>query len=265
MAPTEKALFEIDRGTGPLLVNVPHCGQHIPGILRATMTPEADKLTDTDWHIDRLYIFASEMNITFLRATHSRYVVDLNRPPDGAKLYPGQTETGLCPETTFAGAPLYKEALSDADIEERRETYWQPYHQTLRAELDRIKKTHGYVILWDAHSIAARVPSLFEGRLPDFNFGTNGGVSCDAKLSDAITHVLNAQSNYSHVLNGRFKGGYITRHYGDPGQGVHAIQLELVQQTYMDGAPTFAWREDLADKVRPLIKECLEELLKVSL
>lgn len=263
MVPTKAPLFEIDRGTSPLLVNVPHCGQHIPEALRATMTTEADKLTDTDWYIDRLYIFAPEMGITFLRATHSRYVVDLNRPPDGAKLYPGQTETGLCPETTFAGTSLYREALSETDIEERRRTYWQPYHEILRAELDRIKALHGFVILWDAHSIAAEVPTLFDGRLPDFNFGTYSGASCNAKLSDAIMHTLNAQADFSHVLNGRFKGGYITRHYGAPVDGVHTIQLELVQETYMDGSPTLAWREGLAEKVRPLIKECLGELLRL--
>jgi N-formylglutamate deformylase len=255
--------YKFSEGNGPLLVSMPHVGLHIPDDIAAGMTSLALTLSDTDWHIDRLYDFLDDLGASVIAATQSRYVVDLNRPPDGASLYPGQATTGLCPTDTFDGEPLYNDGAmpDDAAIARRVEDYWKPYHERLKAELRRLKAAHGYALLWDAHSIRSKVPRLFDGRLPDFNIGTAGGASCDPEPARRVVAAAKAAQDYGTVVNGRFKGGYITRQYGRPDDGAHAIQLELSQRTYMDEAAPFTFRDDLALAVRPALRSMLEAML----
>lgn len=256
-------LFTFRAGTAPLLVSMPHVGTHVPADLAARLTREARVLPDTDWHLERLYDFLDALGASVLVATHSRYVVDLNRPPDNTNLYPGQDTTGLVPVDTFARAPVYRDgAVPDAaEIALRVERYWRPYHAQLGRELDRLRAAHGYALLWDAHSIASRVPRFFEGRLPDLNLGTSGGRSCAPVLIDAVAAIAQRAAGYTAVLNGRFKGGYITRRYGQPNTGVHAIQLELAEIAYMDEAPPFTFDLARAARLRPVLRAMLEALL----
>ena len=206
-------------GTRPLLISMPHVGTHVPPALAARLTGEARQVPDTDWHLERLYDFADELGASVLVATHSRYVVDLNRPPDGASLYPGQSVTGLCPVDTFDDTPLYAagDVPAAAEIAERRGAIWQPYHRQLAAELARLKAEHGIAALWDAHSIRSVLPRFFDGKLPDLNLGTANGASCDPALAQRLEQIAGEASGFSAVLNGRFTGGYITRHHGQPG------------------------------------------------
>jgi len=222
------------------------------------MTPAARVLPDTDWHVDRLYDFLDAFDATVLVATHSRYVIDLNRPPDGGALYPGQAESGLCPTLTFAGEHIYDGAAPDApERERRRVAYWQPYHDRLRAELDRLRAAHARVVLWDAHSIRSEVPALFGGELPVLNLGTHSGRACDNELAAALFAVAQNVSHYPAVLNGRFTGGHITRAYGDPERGVHAVQLELAQRSYMCELPPFDFDRQRAGDLRPVLQALL--------
>jgi N-formylglutamate deformylase len=228
----------LHRGTAPLLISLPHDGIALPEDMALRLTPEARAVPDTDWFVSRLYDFARALGASILVPVFSRYVVDLNRPPDDVSLYPGQNTTGLCPAVRFSGEPVYlpgQEPSAD-EVAERVERYWRPYHEALRQELSRLRDGHGRVRLWEGHSIRSVVPFLFEGRLPDFNLGTAAGASCDPALQARLEAVLAAQSDYSWVANGRFKGGYITRQYGRPSEGVDAVQLELAQCTYMDEA-----------------------------
>ncbi|MGN6317838.1 N-formylglutamate deformylase [Trinickia sp.] len=249
------ATFLFDQGNIPLVVSIPHVGTEIPESLRERMTPAALEMADTDWHLDRLYAFARRAGASILAARFSRYVIDLNRPPGGETLYPGRTTTSLCPTETFRGEPVYREGCvpNEVAIGRRLDTYWEPYHACLRAEIDRLTRMFGHVLLWEAHSIASVLPRLFDGKLPDFNFGTNGGKSCAPAVVAAATATLAGQP-YTHVLNGRFKGGYITRAFGLPEERVHAIQLEMRQSTYMDEASPFRYRPDLASKVSPVVE-----------
>ena len=257
-------LFRFSPGSVPLLVSVPHAGRHVPDDLASTMTAQALTLPDTDWHVDRLYGFASEIGAAMLIATHSRYVIDLNRPPDDAPLYPGTATTGLCSTNLFDGAPIYREGMApDARAAaRRRSSYWQPYHDKLAAELAAIREIHGIALLWDAHSIRSEVPRLFDGRLPDFNLGTAGGMSADPDLAARVLALAAQSEEHTAVLNGRFTGGYITRNYGNPANGIHAIQLELAQITYMDEEPPYAYREDLAEKVQPVVRRLLDAVIE---
>jgi N-formylglutamate deformylase len=259
---TETPTFDFTPGTLPLLISMPHLGTEIPADLQANFADVAAIRQDTDWHLDQLYGFASAMGASVLRARVSRYVIDLNRPPDGQSLYPGQTTTSLCPVDTFRGEPLYRAGCEPDATEQARRlaAYWQPYHQQIRDELDRLRAQHGAVLLWDAHSIASHLPRLFDGRLPDLNFGTADGRSCDASLIDAVLDVVRT-GTYSHVVNGRFKGGHITRHYGAPHQGVHAIQLEMSQLIYMQEENPFAYQADKAAQLQPLLQAMLEAAL----
>lgn len=255
--------FLFRQGVGPLLVSMPHVGLHIPADIASRLTPLALTVSNTDWHIDRLYDFLDDLGASVIAATHSRYVVDLNRPPDGASLYPGQATTGLCPTVTFDGEPLYRDGAGpdEPEIEQRVARYWKPYHDRLETELVRLKAAHGYALLWDAHSIRSIVPRLFDGRLPDFNIGTADGASCAPGMARHVLQAAESAEGYSTVLNGRFKGGYITRRYGRPSDGIHAIQLEQSQRTYMDEARPFDFREELAEGVRPVIRRMLETVL----
>ncbi len=243
---------------------MPHVGTHVPEPILERLTPAARVLPDTDWHLERLYDFLGGLGASVLVGTHSRYVVDLNRPPDDANLYPGRDTTGLVPIDTFARQPLYVagRAPSADEIATRIETCWMPYHATLRQELERIRRTHGYALLWDAHSILSEVPRFFSGRLPDFNLGTADARSCALALGERLGAIPKGAGDYSAVLDGRFKGGYITRRYGDPRQRIHAVQLELAEINYMDERAPFAFREPLAAKLRPHLKAMLEEMVE---
>ena len=251
--------YDFHAGSAPLLVSMPHVGTQLPDALRPRLSPEALALPDTDWHLPRLYHFAKAMGASILQARYSRYVIDLNRPPDDANLYPGQDTTGLCPIDTFARQPLYLpgQAPDAREVAERREQVWRPYHEQLARTLAQLRQHHARVVLWDAHSIASVVPRFFEGQLPDLNLGTANGSSCAAELAQAL-QTLAGQSGFSPVLNGRFKGGYITRQYGQPEQGVHAVQLEMALCTYMNESAPYAYREDLAEKVQPVLKNLLQ-------
>ncbi len=253
---------DLHRGSEPLLISLPHDGETIPPDIAARMTPSARRVPDTDWHVSRLYAFARDLGASVLVPTHSRYVVDLNRPPDDVSLYPGQNTTGLCPIVQFSGEPVYLDGqLPSADeVAQRVEQYWRPYHDTLDAEIKRIHAEHGRCVLWEGHSIRSVVPFLFEGRLPDVNLGTVAGASCRASLHNQLIGVLEAQADYTFVINGRFKGGYITRHYGRPEQGVDAIQLELAQLNYMDET-TYVYDNERAASLKSLIHRLLESAL----
>jgi N-formylglutamate deformylase len=250
-------------GTSPLLVSMPHVGTHIPVDLAADMTEAALAVPDTDWHVDRLYDFLPALGAAVLQATHSRYVIDLNRAPDGQSLYPGARNTELCPTSLFDDRPIYMPGRTPeaSQITQRRGIYWQPYHDRLAAELAAIKARYGYALLFDAHSIRSHVPRFFEGRLWDINLGTGDGISATPALAEAVTSSARAAAGYTSVLNGRFKGGYITRHYGSPALGIEALQLELSQIVYMEEEPPFRFREELAEKIRPALRRIVEAML----
>lgn len=253
------AIFTLHRGTAPLLISLPHDGSDIPDALAARMTPEARRAPDTDWHVSRLYAFARDLGASLLAPRHSRYVVDLNRPPDDVSLYPGQNTTGLCPVVRFSGDPVYLpgQTPSEDEVGQRVETFWRPYHDALWEELDRLRTVHGRVLLWEGHSIRGECPFLFDGRLPDLNLGTAAGASCAPATQARLEAVLAAQTDFDWVANGRFKGGYITRHYGDPAHGVDAVQLEISQRIYMD-EDTFAWDEARAARTQPVLRALLD-------
>jgi N-formylglutamate amidohydrolase len=258
--------FTFKAGASPLLVSMPHVGTALPEALAARMTALGKTVPDTDWHVDRLYDFLGDLDASVLAATQSRYVIDLNRAPDDRPLYPGASNTGLCPLTSFDEEPIYRDGQEPdaAEIAARKDRVFRPYHQRLASALAEIEERHGYALLWDAHSIRSRVPRFFEGRLPDLNLGSAGGVSADPALVARLKRVAEtegAAAGYSHALDGRFKGGYITRSFGDPARRVHAVQLELSQITYMDEAPPFGFRDDLAAGVRPVLRRFLDTML----
>jgi N-formylglutamate deformylase len=252
--------FQFKVGSIPIVVSMPHAGTDIPDDVAARMAPCALAMADTDWHLPELYGFAADIGASTISARWSRYVIDLNRPPEDTNLYPGLDTTGLCPVDTFGREPLYRDgqAPSRLEVAARLARYWRPYHQQLRAELDRLLALHGSVVLWDAHSIASKVPRFFDGRLPDLNFGTAGGVSCAPALADAVIGPARASGNFGIAVDGRFKGGYITRHYGQPAAGVHAIQLEMCQCLYMNESAPFDYRPELAAEVQPLLRRMLK-------
>ena len=257
--------FSLQRGTVPLLISLPHDGSFIPADIAARMHPAARRSPDTDWHMSRLYEFARGLGASMIVPVYSRYVVDLNRSSEDVSLYPGQNTTGLCPTVQFSGEPVYRDGQEpDADeIAQRVETFWQPYHQALTSELSRLRAQFGRVVLWEGHSIRSHLPFLFEGRLPVFNLGTASGNACSQELARQLTAVLSAQRDYDHVVDGRFKGGYITRHYGRPTEGVDAVQLELAQRAYMDESD-FAWRQEKASFVQPIIAAMLNRCLEFA-
>ena len=260
---TQPAPFLFHQGTQPLLISMPHAGTYVPPTLAARFTEEARQVPDTDWHMERLYAFAKDMGASILAATHSRYVVDLNRPPDGASLYPGQNVTGLCPVDTFDDTPIYTrgDVPDDSEIAARRDAVWAPYHAQLRAELDRIRAQHGVAVLWDAHSIRSVLPRFFEGKLPDLNLGTADGASCSPALAQELLAIARSAPGYTGVLNGRFKGGHITRHYGQPERNIHAVQLEMTQCSYMQEALPFSYLPEVAAGVQPHLERMLKAVL----
>ena len=254
--------FFFEQGDSPLLISIPHDGRELAPGMEERMSDAGRSLADTDWDVRKLYAFVDQLSPSVLAARYSRYVVDLNRPSSDAALYEGQLSTGLCPSKTFAGDDIYVDGESCEMPEQRQrlQAYWQPYHKMLDAELERICRQFGYALLWDAHSIRAEVPSLFDGALPDLNIGTNDGASCGPELQRAVFDAAE-RSDYSVVLNGRFKGGYITRNYGNPEKNVHAIQLELAQHSYMN-EETLRYDEEAAARLDDVIRDMLSELLK---
>jgi len=255
-------VLSFHQGRLPLLISMPHAGLKLTPAVQDGLVDAARSLPDTDWHIPRLYDFARELDASVVAAEYSRFVIDLNRPEDDQPLYVGAT-TGLYPATLFEGEPLFKEGQVPSAQE--RATYleqiWRPYHDTLRNELQRLREQFGYALLWDAHSIRSHIPHLFEGKLPDFNLGTFNGASCDAQLAGQLEDVCAKAPDFSHVLNGRFKGGHITRHYGQPDQNIHAVQLELAQSTYMEEREPFAYDEQLAQSTQQVLRKLLETTL----
>ena len=254
--------YHLHQGRAPLLVSLPHDGTALPDDIAARLTDAARRVPDTDWHVARLYDFARGLGASILVPRWSRYVVDLNRPPDDTSLYPGQNTTGLCPVVQFSSQPVYRPGLEPdaAEVAARVDRYWRPYHDALAAELARIRSEHGRAVLWEGHSIRGTLPFLFDGALPDLNLGTAAGASCRPQLQQRLAAVLEGQGQYSHVVNGRFKGGYITRHYGDPAAGVDAVQLEIAQRAYMD-EDSFAYLPEKAQKLQGVITRLLEAAL----
>ncbi|MEM6959809.1 MAG: N-formylglutamate deformylase, partial [Myxococcota bacterium] len=246
----------------PLLVSVPHDGREVPPGIAARMTDAGRALPDTDWHVAQLYDPCRALGAHLLIARQSRYVVDLNRPPDDGALYPGQLSTGICPTQTFSGESIYQGGAAVGPDEQatRVERHWKPYHRQLKATLHAIHARHGYALLWDAHSIPSVVPRLFEGELPVLNLGTDGGRACTDAVFNAVAEIAQA-SPYSCALNGRFRGGYITRHYGRPADQRFAIQLEMAQRAYMSKG---AYDDGRAAAVWPYVSRMLETFMKAA-
>ena len=251
-------------GNSPILISMPHSGIEIPEYILKAMTPEALKRKDTDWFVDKLYDFAPLLGVNIIKPKFSRYIIDLNRGIDGVNLYPGANSTELCPTTTFNLSPIYLEGKEPSveEIQNRIEKYWQPYHDCIQKTLKEIKAKHGFAILLDAHSILSEVPRFFEGKLPDFNFGTVDGIS-------SATAVINSMQGinytpYSMVCNQRFKGGYITRAYGQPDENIHTIQLELSQHTYMN-ENDLTLNQSSLEKVRPYLEQVVKQLLTLNI
>ena len=258
-----QTIYTLQRGTAPLVLSLPHVGTEIPDALKALYVDRALAVEDTDWHLDQLYDFALELGASVIAPKFSRYVIDLNRPPDNTPMYPGASNTELCPSTFFNGEPLYRDDLKpDAlDVDERRETYWRPYHDALHGELARVHEKFGYALLWDGHSIRSEIPWLFDGKLPDLNLGTASGASCDVSLRARLAESLAFDTRNTHAVDGRFKGGYITRHYGRPHDGIHAVQLEMCQSLYMQEVSPFAYDEAKAAQIQPILKQLLQIML----
>ena len=256
-------IYSFRQADYPLLISIPHNGSQIPDVISQTMTEVGKSSRDTDWFLDRLYNFPETRDAGLIASNFSRYVTDLNRdasaPPDKS-LYPGQNTTGLFPQTTFDQRPVYL-AGEEPDPPERSrrvEKFWRPYHDQLKSELNRIRDQFGIAVLFEGHSIESELPFLFEGVLPDLNFGTNAGKSCDSGMAKAIMSTLPA-ADYSHIFNGRFIGGFITRHYANPTDGIHTIQLELSQATYMDQA-TKEWLPDKAAMIQPILQSVIQAI-----
>jgi len=251
--------YRYRRGSSALIVSMPHVGTFIPHSMGGALNDCAVRRPDTDWHLPRLYDFAAELGATVIAANYSRYAIDVNRPPDGANLYPGRDTPRLCPTDTFDREPLYRAHEPDAaEIARRMARLWRPYHARLEREIERVLAEHGAVVLWDAHSIVSVAPRLFEGRLVDFNLGTADNTACDPGLAESLLVALRRHPRHSSVLNGRFKGGHITRAFGSPARCVHAVQLEMAECLYMDETSPYTFSPDRANVIRPILREQLE-------
>jgi formiminoglutamase len=249
--------LHIARGDAPLIVAVPHAGTAIPEDSAPGLIAER-AIFDTDWHVHRLYVFASNMGATLIRTDIARAVIDMNRDPSGASLYPGQATTELCPTSTFDGEPLHHPGMApnDAEIAARRARFHTPYHAAITAEIARLRALHPIIVLYDAHSIRSRVPRLFNGELPEFNIGSVGGTSCDPALTAEVERLCRA-SGRSTIVDGRFRGGWTTRYHGNPDKGVHAIQMELAQRAYLNEAAPDRWDPVLAAPVTETLTHIL--------
>lgn len=260
---TMETTHTLVQGHAALLVSMPHIGTEIPPDLHCQYLPRAWDVEDTDWHLQRLYDFLPGLGASVLTPRFSRYVIDLNRPPDDTPMYPGASNTELCPTRFFTGEALYQEARvpDAAECRRRKAMYWQPYHAALEGELRRLRELHGYVLLWDAHSIRSEIPWLFEGRLPDLNIGTASGSSADASITAALVQACSVYPHVSTAVNGRFKGGYITRHYGRPANGFHAVQLEMCQSLYMHEVAPFSYDQEKSSRIQPLLMKMVADAL----
>jgi len=256
-------VFSLHAGTAPLLVSVPHAGTALPSALLERLQPRAARVEDTDWHLDRLYAFVRDCGASLIAPRYSRYLIDLNRPREDTPMYPGVNNTGLVPLQFFNGDALYRDGRGPdaAEIAQRVALYWQPYHDALAAELARLRALHGHAVLFDAHSIKSELPWLFDGVLPHLNLGTAGGSSCAPTLTAALAGVLGAQSRFAHVVDGRFKGGTITRRYGRPQQHWHAVQLEMCWRCYLDEAHPAEWQPERATTVTPLLRALVQAMI----
>ncbi|MGX9352563.1 N-formylglutamate deformylase [Shimia sp. W99] len=257
-------VYDVSNGDGPIVLGQPHGGTFVPPDIADRLNDTGKTLADTDWHISRLFEGLLP-DATVVRSNVHRYVIDANRDPEGASLYPGQNTTTLVPLTDFDGRPIWsagKEPTED-EIAARRTSYHTPYHDALRAALDRVRAKHGVAILFDCHSIRSNIPFLFEGELPVFNTGTNLGVTCAPEIEVVVADVAQA-SGMDAVLNGRFKGGWTTRHYGKPRAGIHAIQMEIAQRAYMDEVAPWTYRPDRAAQLRPHLKAILHKLSEIA-
>ena len=262
---SDHAFLDIHRGEAPLVVAFPHGGTGLAGLDGQFVSPWLARC-DADWHIAELYAFARDLGATTIATGISRAVIDVNRDPSGASLYPGMATTGLCPTESFDGAALYAGATPDeAEIARRRDAWFAPYHAALAGEVARLRARHPHVVLYDAHSIRSHIPRLFDGELPQFNIGTNAGATCAPELQTAVAEIC-AASGHSHVVNGRFKGGWTTRHYGQPGEGIHAIQMELAMRGYMvepdepseaNWPPPLATSSAVAPSLHAILTACL--------
>lgn len=250
-------------GVSPLVISFPHVATVIPDDQRERYTTRALQVEDTDWFLDRLYGFAQALGATMVIPRWSRYLIDLNRPPVDTPMYPGRNNTELCPTRHFSGDPIYRDGMAPdkQEVARRIATYWQPYHDTLQYLIDRRRTEHGHVVLFDAHSIMSELPWLFEGVLPNFSLGTADGASCDPVLRTALTSVFASQTRFTHVVDDRFKGGYITRHYGRPTEGVHTVQLEMACRTYMEERAPYVWSDVLSAQVIPVLEQFVQTLL----
>ncbi len=247
-------------GTGPIIMGQPHSGTFVPDDIWENLNDTGRQLLDTDWHVPSLYDGLLD-GVTIVRANFSRYVIDANRDPQGISLYPGQNSTDLIPATTFDDKAIWLKPLSEADKSMRLDAYHRVYHRALQSEIDRVKAEHGFAVLYDCHSIRSEIPHLFDDRLPDLNVGDNGGTTCLPHITAAIERVCAVAADYSHVVNGRFKGGWTTRHYGQPDEGVHAVQMELAQRLYLQSEkPPFAYDEKKAANLRRILADILEEI-----
>ncbi len=256
-------VFHFQSGDLPLLISVPHDGRDIPDDIYDRMTDVGHSIPDTDWHVAELYEFAADMGAATLVANYSRYVVDLNRGEDDVALYTGQIATGLCPLKTFDGEAIYRsDGLGKSEVAERVETYWRPYHEKIAETLTSMREEHGFALLWDAHSIASTVPRLFDGELAHLNLGSYSSASCDRSIEDAVASVA-TESDLSVAINGRFKGGYITRHFGDPTNGIHALQLEIAQRAYMN-EESAAFDSVKAASLRDTLRKMLNTFLDTA-
>lgn len=255
--------FTLQQGHTPLLISFPHVGTLIPEDQQPRYLPRALQVEDTDWYLDRLYAFAGELGASLLVPRESRYLIDLNRPRENTPMYAGSNNTELCPTRFFTGEPLYREGQAPDEPEIRRRVahYWQPYHDAIAGELTRLRAAHGHAVLFDAHSIKSELPWLFEGTLPHMNLGTAEGRSCAPALRSALAEVFAAQDRFSHVVDGRFKGGHITRHYGRPREGVHAVQLEMAWRCYLDEGQPSQWDEERAAAITPLLRQLVQTMI----
>ncbi len=259
-------VFEVQRGTSPVILAFPHAGTEVPAAIRERLNENGRLLADTDWHLHTLYAGLLP-DATTVRATFHRYVIDANRDPAGTSLYPGRNTTDLISTTDFDGKPIWREGQepTPGDIAARLAAFHAPYHAALSAEIERVKARHGVAALYDCHSIRSQIPFLFEGRLPDFNIGTDGGRTCSPVIESAAVSAAGAATAYTSVLNGRFKGGWTTRHYGQPANGVHAIQMELAQSTYLAAeTPPFVYEPAKAGAIRTPLKTILEQIERIA-
>ncbi|MEP6968870.1 MAG: N-formylglutamate deformylase [Betaproteobacteria bacterium] len=258
-----ESIYSLQRGTRPLLISVPHVGTRIPVDQKHRYLARALDVEDTDWHLEHIYAFAKAMGAGLIVPRYSRFLIDLNRSADNTPMYAGANNTELCPTRFFTGEPIYLEGLSPdgPEMARRREVYWQPYHDAVAQELDRLKAAHGHAVLFDGHSIKSTLPWLFEGKLPDLNLGTANGASCAPDLRAELMGVLQRQERFTQVTDGRFKGGHITRHYGRPDDGIHAIQLEMCWNTYMLEAPPYALEPTRVAQLEPTLRALVQSML----